>query len=212
MIAFLLLCSVASAAVGVKDEGTMIGAATDIDFVGNNIAATTDGSKVTVTIADKTRTIELPILTFAAVSDGMAVLSTSTVPGLEIDGSMLGLVWADNEVTPVQVTFAVPDDYISGGSFRLFADESDSTTPNQVDFAILTNSDGAVVDSSSTDQTPVALTGTAGTPCEVTLTVATDFASLAAGNRVTLKLWRDNVAAGTGDLEVSNVVFDYEGD
>jgi len=89
------------------------------------------------------------------------------------------------------------------------ATESDSTTPNQVDFAVYVNADGVAIDASESNQTPVALDQATSTPSVITLTVSTDFASLAAGNRVTLRLWRDNVATGTGHLEIRDVVFYY---
>lgn len=140
----------------------------------------------------------------------IAPITTSTTPGLELDNKNVSIVWADGEVTPVQVTFKVPSDYISGAGFRLFCDESSSTTPNQVDFNVYVNEDGEPFDTSASNQTPVALAGTAGTPDMVVLsTIATDFASLSAGDVVTLSLWRDNAAAGTGDLELYYVEFYY---
>jgi hypothetical protein len=44
----------------------------------------------------------------------------------------------------------------------------------------------------------------------VTLTPATDFASLVAGQIVTLNMWRDNTANGTGDLEIYYAEFYYQ--
>lgn len=138
-----------------------------------------------------------------------APLTTSTAPGLEEDNDVTSVVWADGETTPVRVEFRVPADYKSGGAFRAFCDESDSTTPNEVDFQVFVNSDGSAWDSSPTDQTPVALAGTAGTPDMVTLSVATDFSALSAGDVATLELWRDDTADGTGDLELYYLEFFY---
>jgi hypothetical protein len=162
--------------------------------------------------------IQLPLNTFMVESggDGSSVgttpapLSTSTAPGLEIDDNMVSLVWADGETTPVQVTFRVPADYVSSGRFKLFATESGTSTANQVDFDVYVNSDGVASDAAATGQTPVALAGTSSTPDEITLTPATDFASLSSGKWVTLRLWRDDVATGTNDLEVKGVVFEYD--
>lgn len=163
------------------------------------------------------RQIQLPLNAFmvetggngSTVGSAPAPLSTSTTPGLEIDDNMVSLVWADGETSPVQVTFRVPDDYMSGGRFKLIATESGTSTPNQVDFDVYVNADGVASDSAATNQTPVALAGTSSTPDEITLTPATDFASLAAGNWVTLRLWRDDVETGNNDLELKGVVFEY---
>lgn len=168
-------------------------------------------------IAGHKKYIQIPLLSFgvengngATVGTTVAPLTASTTPGLEIDDNMLAVVWADAETSPIQVTFRVPADYLSSGRFKVLATESDSTTPNQIDFDVYVNVDGTASDSSATGQTPVALAGTTATPDEVTLTPATDFASLAAGRWVTLRLWRDNVADGTGDLELKGLVFEYD--
>jgi hypothetical protein len=105
--------------------------------------------------------------------------------------------------------FRVPDDYLSGGQFKLFCDSSNSTTPAQVDFVVYKNRGGTAWDAVALDQTPVALTQTAGTPETVTLTVATDFSALAAGDQVLFSVWRDNASLGTGDLELYDAIFEY---
>jgi hypothetical protein len=155
--------------------------------------------------------IPLPLtgFTFVDSDSRMKPVNWDTAPGLESDDSIQALVWADSETTPAQITFRVPSDYSSGGAFTVFATESDSTTPNQVDFDVYLNKDATVADASATGQTPVALAGTTSTGDDVALSVATDFASLAAGHIVTLRIWRDNANDGTGDLEVKNVVFYY---
>ncbi|MFA5377525.1 MAG: hypothetical protein WC455_17370 [Dehalococcoidia bacterium] len=154
------------------------------------------------------RSIPLPLMGFVSNTDA-APLSTTTTPGLEIDDLLPAIVWADGEATPVLTTFRIPVDYASGGAFRLFCTESDSTTPNQVDFDVYVNSNGVAADAAATGQTPVALAGTTATTSVVTLTPATDFAALAAGYWVTLRIWRDDTAEGTGDLEVKGVDFYY---
>ncbi len=163
---------------------------------------------VTGTFANsRERGFSLPLMGFV-LSDGSPV-TASTAPGIEIDDAMPNIVWADGETTPVIITFRVPYDYSSGGAFRVFATESDSTTPNQIDFDVYVNRAGSAIDSAATGQTPVALDEATSTPSVVTLTPATDFASLAAGDWVTLRIWRDDVAAGSGDLEVKGVEFFY---
>jgi hypothetical protein len=162
---------------------------------------------ITTLTHSRERSFGLPLMGFI-LSDSSPVTAT-TAPGIEVDDSIPNIVWADGEVTPVMITFRIPSDYSSGGAFRLICTESNSTTPNQVDFDVFVNRDGVAVDSSGNDQTPVALAGTTSTPDVVTLTPATDFAALAAGDWVTLRIWRDNVATGTGDLEVKGVEFFY---
>lgn len=168
---------------------------------------TTDGSG-TVSWSSRPATIQLPLMGFVTTNADPAISGTSG-PGIQIDDNIPNLVWADGETTPGLITFRVPEDYSSGGAFKLLATESDSTTPNQVDFDVYVNADNTAIDASATNQTPVALAGTTTTPDQVTLTVATDFGSLTAGNWITLRVWRDDVADGTGDLEVKGVAFYY---
>lgn len=153
------------------------------------------------------RGFTLPLLGFM-LTDASPV-SVATVPGLEVDDLIPNIVWADGETSPVMITFRVPTDYSSGGAFRVIATESDSTTPNRIDFDVYVNRNGRAAASSASNQTPVALAGTTSTPSVVTLTPATDFSSLAAGDWVTLRIWRDDTATGTGDLEVKGVEFFY---
>jgi len=154
------------------------------------------------------RGFTLPLMGFL-FADTAAPLSTTTTPGLEIDDNIPNIVWADGETSPVMTTFRIPADYSSGGAFRLICTESGTTTPNQVDFDVYVNRNGVVIDSAATNQTPVALAGTGSTPSVVTLTPATDFASIAAGDWVTIRIWRDDTATGTNDLEVKGVEFFY---
>jgi hypothetical protein len=109
------------------------------------------------------------------------------------------------------LTFKIPADYKSGGAFRVVVDESNSTTPNELDFVVYVSQDASTSgwDSAASDQTPVALAGTAGTPDVLALSVQTDFSSLAAGDIVTLSAWRDDTATGTGDLELYYLEFYY---
>lgn len=71
------------------------------------------------------------------------------------------------------------------------------------------NTDGSPWVTSVTNQTPVQLTETAGTPEMVTLSVATDFASLTAGQIVTFNVWRDDSNTETSDLELYYAEFYY---
>ncbi len=159
------------------------------------------------------RSFSLPLTGFVNAHDASPLVVTTTgLPGLQVDDYIPNIVWtAAGYASPVSVTFRVPSDYSSGGAFRVISTESVSTTPNRVDFDVYVNRSGRAVDASASNQTPVALAGTTSTPSVVTLTPATDFAALAAGDWVTIRIWRDNDAAfgATGDLEVKGVEFFY---
>jgi hypothetical protein len=169
---------------------------------------TASGLITTTHIADTVRELNLPLMGFLAA--GVPLVDSGTLaPGLNEDDNVMGIIWADGEVTPVAINFRVPADYASGGSFRVIATESDSSTANQIDFQVYTAATGAIYNATVTDQTPAALTLSTNTPSTVTLTVATDFSALAAGHLVALEIWRDDTADGTGTLEVKNVSFYY---
>ena len=197
-------------------ENTYFGSGTTMDVNGtlDITGATVTGTSVVTgtNIVDVTRAMPLPLGGFVVETSGStyAELTTSTTPGFEYDDVVPAIVWGDGEASPVAITFRVPDDYSSGGAFRVFATESNANTVNQIDFEVYVNADATAADSSATDQTPAALDQNTSTGCEVTLTVATDFGSLAAGNWVTLRVWRDDVADGDADLEIKGVDFYYE--
>lgn len=178
-----------------------------VDSSGNVYIGGTLSVTSTLTSAVE-RGFTIPLTSFLIATDASPV-SVSTYPNFELDDLLPNIVWADGETTPVFVTFRVPTDYYSGGAFRVIATESDSTTPNQIDFDVYVNRSGRAAASSASNQTPVALAGTTATPYVVTLTPSTDFSSLAAGDWVTLRIWRDDTATGTGDLEVKGVEFFY---
>jgi hypothetical protein len=186
------------------ESGTTLDVNGTIDLTNATITAT--GLITTTHIADTTRSLNLPIGSFFVESVPVAV---ATTPGLEENDNVVGLVWADAEATPAAINFRVPEDYASGGAFEVVATQSGTTTFNQVDFQVYTANTGAAYGATVTDQTPVALTLLEGTPSTVTLTVATDFASLAAGTLVALEIWRDDTADGTDALEVQAVTFYY---
>ncbi len=210
-LALMLLAFFATPAFAeleVQVDGVVVGGsfATQVNFTGN-VSGSGAGSIKTIVIGSNERSLQFTPADFL-ISTPLDV-TTSTAPGLELDNNLVSIVWADGETTAVQVTFRVPQDYTSGGAFRVFADGSDSSTANQVDFLVYVNSDGGIWDAAATGQTPVALAVAAGTPELVTLTPTTDFDSLAAGEIVTFAVWRDNAAAGTGDLEIYYGEFFY---
>ena len=202
-IMLLLVIPLVYCEVGVKTDDTIVGIATDINFIGGVVAL--NGSEVDVTIGGGSQ-IEFTPAQFTLAGTELTV---STSPGLESQNSITAIVWDDGQTTPVQVTFKVPTDYASGGAFRMFCDSDAVTTASQVDFSVYVNVDGLAFDASATDQTPVALAEAAGTGEMVTLTPATDFSALAAGNVITFTTWRDDVAAGTDNLEAYYLEFFY---
>lgn len=210
-----------SGGMDVKDQSSALGTpgtGSQRVYGVSGVLYTKNSSGTAGVVGGTKKQIQLPLNTFMVESGGdgstvgttPAPLSTSTAPGLEIDDNMISVVWADGETTPIQVGFRVPGDYVASGRFKVLATESGTSTANQIDFDVYVNSDGVASDSAATGQTPVALAGTASTPDEVTLTPATDFTGLSAGKWVTLRLWRDDVATGTNDLEIKGVVFEYD--
>lgn len=157
--------------------------------------------------------IDLPITSFTTA--GILMLGNST-PKLETDNTMTAVVWVDADVDPIERTFIVPANYHSGGRFKLWIDLSAESTDCEVDFDVYINTDDTTWDASATNQTVVQVKNVAaaatgvGSPEVVTLTVATDFASLAAGQAVTIRIWRGDASdSATADLELYSVAFEY---
>jgi hypothetical protein len=167
-------------------------------------------TKAGVVAGSFTRSIPLPLMNFVIRTSATAANTptSSTSPVLAIVSEIPYIMWADGETTPIQATFRIPDNYGSGGAFKLMSTQT--ATGCKVDFDVYLNLDGTNVDSSATGQTPVLVSATrTATPSVVTLTPATDFAALVAGEWVTLRLWRDDVATGAGSLRLHNVEFVY---
>lgn len=227
----ILLAPIAFAAVAVNENGTYQGEAVTLDMPSAWVDSF-DGS--TATIGGE-GTIRFYPQDFMNMGDtdtaAVEVISASTTPGYELDNKSLSLVWADQEQSYVSVTFIVPPDYASGGGFRVLTDQSNALSKCAVDFCVYVTTPGTEAtpwDTTVTDQTPAWRTMVGdGSPESVTLTVTTDFASLAAGDVVTLYIWRDNSgldlkgtavtttgvahtnANATADLEVHYVEFYY---
>ncbi len=198
----------AFAELEVQVDGVVVGGsfATQVNFTGD-VSGSGSGSIKTIGIADAEKTIQFTPADF--LINTPLDITASSGPGLEVDNKLVAIVWADGETTPIQVTFKVPADYESGGAFKVFVDESDSTTPNQIDFLVYINSDSKGWDTSATNQTPVALTVAAASAEMVTLSVATDFSVSLLGKVITLEVWRDDTADGSGDLELYYAEFFY---
>lgn len=161
------------------------------------------------------RSVKLPITEFTIFnilnSNAILPLSASSVPKLAINNLIPSLVWVDNAQTPAQVTFKVPDDYLSGGYFRVFAHESGTMSPCHIDYYLNVNKSGTAWDSATNDYVTVPLTGgSTASPSFVSLPATTDMATIVSGDVVTLTMWRDNTNVSVNDLEVSYVEFYYK--
>jgi len=166
----------------------------------------------TATITSLTATIErekeLPIGAF--LHEEGTELTSSTIPNFAVEDGILGLTWDDAQTTQIQITFRVPADYSSGGAFRVMTKASNTTTQNYIGYDVFVNRTGLIVDSSGTTQTTVVCTDDASSPGQAVLPVATDFASLAAGDWITFSIWRDdNALAGTAAMELFGATFYY---
>jgi len=137
-------------------------------------------------------------------------------------GNSQVLNFANAGYTAVTAVFKVPDDYLSGGSFKVLTSVGYGaiySTPPCLDFGVLVNQSGSAIDSAFTNQSYArqASDNTVGaTPYLHTLTVSTDFASLTSAKWVTLRLWRAETAGagtldctGTASLNVRGVTFVY---
>lgn len=145
-------------------------------------------------------------LTGTGVSSSMLVLSTSTVPGYEVDDGVVSLVWADGEVTPVQATFRVPTYFSSVSGFRVYGTDSNTTTANAVDFAVLINADGSASDTAVANETAVVGDGGGSVPTVYDLTPT---GTISAGDWVTFIFGRDDatVTNPTADFEAKGVSY-----
>lgn len=198
-------------AIDIQEEGSSLSEITHLNIVGDRITATNVAGGIgTITMQNKTannvRSIQFLPGDFTIGAD---ILDGASTPDIEEENNAACIVWDDGETTAISVTFRIPDDYSSGGAFRGLFDSSSETTFSEVDFQVYVHTGSAAWDGAATNQTPVALSVEDGTPEIVTLTVATDFASLAVGQIVALDIWRDNTAAGTDDLEMYYLEFYY---
>jgi hypothetical protein len=172
-------------------------------------------TKAGVVYAPIVRAINLPIMAVMATNStydtvyGGPLINSGIYPGLgcppvALHASQVAIAWATGFTTPVAITFRVPTDYYSGGAFRVLATQS--TGDSSIDFDVTVNKGSTAFDNAATDQTAVNMRVGTTSPEVVTLTPATDFASLAAGDWVTLRYWR---SAGTGTTYVHDVEFFY---
>ncbi len=162
-----------------------------------------------------TKTVPLPLNSFKIVDASLSgpyaiqALSNSSSPGMLINRKMPTVVFGDQAASVIMTSFSVPQDYSSGGAFRVMA--SQSTTGVYIDFDVYVNTPGmAAFDSSATGQTPVIVHASAlASPTAVTLTPSADFSALIPGAWVSVRIWRDTAAAALGILYIHDVAFSY---
>jgi hypothetical protein len=137
-------------------------------------------------------------------------LTAGTSPKLAVKNSLSSIVWVNAITSPVQMTFRVPTNYDSGGNFKVLIGRSGAGTAPSIDFQVFVNRTLTAFDAAATNQTEVQVSSSiaSGSPEEKTLTVDTDFASLAAGDLVTWEIWRGTT--GTESLEFYGGSFCYK--
>jgi len=209
----VLLVPVSSfAAVAVADkDGVYLGEATILKgFNGfdNNAASVSAGVDV-----EKRIPIDIGDALIRANAGSAAQTGASTSPSLSKKAAASGIFlrWNDGVTSPAQLKFRIPSNYQSGGAFRLTVGRSGGDLAPAIDFQVFIDADETAFDAAATNQTPVTLSTAinGGSPEQLTLSVTTDFASLAAQDLVTLELWRDDTNTSTEDLELYHVEFFY---
>lgn len=223
LIVGLFAARPAFAVVATEDDGTYVGDAVTLDFdevydVSQRTNSSTHRIRPSSNNAEKSL-IWGPdefVLSDQPVVDKHFVftpLSTTTTPGLatKVDRKTGFVKWADNEDTPVQKTFRVPTDYRSGGAFRVMLGQTtNGANPPAIDYAVYVNQTATAFDTSATNQTAAQINTVGdGSPEVKALSVTTDFATLAAGDLVTVDFWRDNTNTSTADLELYYAEFYY---
>ena len=184
----------------IDDDGTLTGNS-DAELELGDIALTTWGTCLHFTPGD--------FVAVDAAETTVVEITTATGPKIDVQNRKPCLVWDDAEESYAQVTFKVPANYVSGGSFRAFTDYNTGSDSPSIEYRVLIDSDGDAWDTAWTVQTAVDPSGTAGKPELTDLPITTDFASLAAGDIVTFSIARDDDDASTADLELYYVEFYY---
>jgi len=153
------------------------------------------------------RSIPLPVLGFA-LSDGNLLARTMSRVGFYITPStsyVPSLVFPEKS-SPVTSDFRVPDNYSSGGYFKLMAYQSGNSGLCRVGFDYRVNSNGSALATTATTQPEFALAHAGPTPTQVVLTPTM---ALVAGQIVNLRLWLGATSTGTDTLHVFDTTFIY---
>lgn len=160
--------------------------------------ANTVGNLTKAQLANRNRTLELPVTRFVLAADG--VTPTTGDPARVIVSSATVLEWAQGETGKAQTSFVVPADYVSGATFTCLVKLDAASADTTLDFEIYVEADAAAPDAATTNQTPVAVANSTTNIQAIALPTATD--TFAAGNVVVFNVWR---AAGTGASSDVNI-------
>ncbi|MBU0707059.1 hypothetical protein KKG41_01670 [Patescibacteria group bacterium] len=166
-------------------------------------------------IADITRKVDMPIGSLFMLTDPstIAPLDTTSTPVLTyIADQGAYLVYSEDDTDSVVGSIVVPEDYGSGGVFKMAVDTSSAiVTDWNFDFevAIGTTTGTEAWDATVDDETAVDVPDTPGEPNIMTFT-PTGQSDISAGDLVSLKLTPDtNTATGEPDVEIYALWFEY---
>ncbi len=167
-------------------------------------------------IADTTRKLLLPLTSFYANADGAPTAITSA--GLQPDplfsaNQGIYLRYQEDDTQDIGTQFVVPDDYVSGGVFKMVFDTSAAiVTDWDMDFKVaISQATGPnnAWDTDMDDETAVNISDTPGKPRVLTFT-PTDQSDLSAGDTVFVDFFpASNTGAGEPDVEIYSVWFEY---
>lgn len=171
-----------------------------------------------VDMSDSIGPLKIPVpytipLAGVCVSGAPIGADGTTAPGLATTDNIPAIVWADDEVTPIEYTFRLPAGMEGSRlKFRGFASTDDATTPPTIDWDLYVNHDGTVFDAAAFGADPVTLTNISTTANETFVLEpdATAQAGILEGGWVTLRLW--NTTTGGGTLELKGLEFYFDKD
>jgi len=159
-----------------------------------------------------TDVVSIPITSFSLDGVPLAGTTSSNAYIGEVNESKMAgtdsnpaIILSSSGLTPFEAMFRVPDNYLESPVFKVLAssNETGAYPMPSLNFAVKVHTTTSM-DEAFLSQSPVQLSST---PTEATLTVVTDFESLAAGNWVTLRLNRN--AVGAADVNIYNIAFEY---
>ncbi len=166
-------------------------------------------------IADTTRKLILPLTSFLTDADGVpAQLSATSQPNLLYTANQgLFLQYSEDDTADVGTQFVVPDDYVSGGVFKMVVDTSAAiVTDWDMDFKVAvsqTTGSNNAWDVDMDNETAVNISDTPGKPRVLTFT-PTDQSDLSASDTVFVDFFpANNTGAGEPDVEIYNAWFEY---
>jgi len=162
-----------------------------------------------VTWKDSKGTVEAPVpytipLAGVCVSGAPIAADGTSAPGLATTDGIPAIVWADDEVTPIEFTFRIPPGMEGERlGFRGFASTDDATTPPEIDWALYVNFDNTAFDAAAYAGDAVTLSGISTTKNEMfTLEPTTTMAAgILSSGWATLTLWPTTTGGGTVELK-----------